>query len=103
MSNRTIVLLVVIGSVAMVATALLIRDGMQAIGHAIRDKPLPAIPDRITLGQVTIEQVEVITEGSAAAQIKPHLNVTIQNMRLGLDQLKALTPAKPQDAPKPAE
>ncbi len=75
----TFLTLLVLGTV-FVACALIIRSGLVSIASAVRDKPLPALPESVNVREMTIRQATV--QAPSGTNTSHNVSVTIENMRV---------------------
>jgi hypothetical protein len=80
-TSAVILIAVVSAAAAVVGSAFVVRSGLLAIAAEIRDKPLPALPEQVTVSDLTIEHA-TITHQPASDGTAQGLTLTIENMRI---------------------
>lgn len=65
---------------AIIAAACIVHNGLVAVATAVREKPLPALPESISIRELTIRQATV--EAPSATTTNHNVSVRIENMRL---------------------
>jgi len=91
MKSSVAVLIAVVFVTSVLGSSFVIRDGLLSIAASIRDKPLPEIPEDITINALTIKQATVQHE-TAEDGGGYKANVTIENLRINTPQIKGGTP-----------
>jgi hypothetical protein len=77
--KQTLFVTVALGAI-FIAAALIVRSGLVSIATAVRDKPLPSLPESIGIQELTIRQATL--EASSSTGTNHNVNVRIDNMHV---------------------
>lgn len=97
MNPRISLVVTAIFAAALLAASWTVRGGLESIATAIREKPLPGLPEKIVISELTVEHAAVqLPEGDKTAT--PNLDVIIKIDKLDLGGPNAPRPAQNEQA-----